>query len=609
MTDLAFPEKKLIDYGYKTIIDIFKDSKFTKCIKQVSKELSKKYPMIDESHINSLFMKKEISKELFKVFFAKADINLLDLSDKIDIDTLPPNFLNEFIKNLKDELLKDKNFNKIFSDNELYEATLNINFNIENIAKDLNEIKNILSKDYEFNFEQYVKALKNNIKTVHNVELGVKNHIKKFRKELNNIYVKPSFLYSRENNEILQIDESENFINLFDIEKNIVILGNPGAGKSILTKYIIYLIINKNYNEFNNKKIFTFLPFRVELRKYHSFKNSKKGNILEYLSVLLTDEYGLRRINESKIEKILNSINSLVLFDGFDEIFDIEDKINIKNDIENFANLYDKSKIIVTSRFIGYDEDVKLNDDFDKISIKNFNDKQIEKYIKNWYETEELDEQTKQEEVKEFLSKKEELDKELISNPLLLFLIVILYRNNLKLPESKLEIYESCTKTLVDKWDDNKKLKIDIPEELKTKKESILANLAFWSYENKSEKINITHKQTNFQVTKILQELEITKDLNEAEKLTEDFMNYIEKRSIYFDNAFTHKTFWEYYTALWIYQNYELEHEIEKRDELISKYIDNPFWFIVLELLIAIIDENIGSNKIMNKLIDKQIKI
>lgn len=614
MNELAFLEKKLINYGYNSIIDIFKDNKFQKSIKKVSKELSNKYP-IDDSHINSLFMQKEVSKELFKILFVKADINILNLTNEIDVDTLPSNFLTEFIKNLKDELLKDGEFNKIFADNELYEATLNIKSNLENIAENIKIIKNTLLKEYEFNFEQYKQALLNNIKTVHNIGLGIKSNItKRPRKELNNIYVKPSFLYSKINDKTMSkidIDEDDNFKNLFDfdVEKNIVILGNPGAGKSILTKYIIYLILNEEYQEFSNKEVFKFLPFRVELRKYHSFKSSKEGNILQYISSTLTKEYGLKTINEYSIENILTSMNSLILFDGFDEIFDIEDKINIKNDIENFARLYDKSKVIVTSRFIGYDEDVKLSDNFFEMSIKNFNDEQIEEYVRSWYNTEEIDEHTREEEVKEFLSKKDELDRELISNPLLLSLIVLLYRNNLKLPESKLEIYESCTKTLVDKWDDNKKLQIDIPEELKTKKESIFANIAFWQYENKSEEIKVTHKQTNFHVAKTLQELEVTKDFNEAERLAEKFMVYAEKRSIYFDNAFTHKTFWEYYTALWIYQNYELEHEIEKRDELISKYIDNPFWFIVLELLISLIDESAGTNKPINKLVNKQLEI
>ncbi|WP_206666459.1 hypothetical protein, partial [Peribacillus simplex] len=65
---------------------------------------------------------------------------------------------------------------------------------------------------------------------------------------------------------------------------------------------------------------------------------------------------------------------------------------------------------------------------------------------------------------------------------------------------------------------------------------------------------------------------------------------------IYFDNNFTHKTFHEYYTALYIFQNSDAKGNKDLRDEIINKYITNSYWFIVLELLISMIDEFLLTN-------------
>jgi hypothetical protein len=90
--------------------------------------------------------------------------------------------------------------------------------------------------------------------------------------------------------------------------------------------------------------------------------------------------------------------------------------------------------------------------------------------------------------------------------------------------------------------------------------------------------------------------------------MADKFMAYAEKRSIYFDNNFTHKTFLEYYTAYWIFSNVEKKHDAKKRDEIISEFIINPFWFIVLELYFNMIDSDQPDNEILDALYREQVK-
>ena len=57
MDGLIFLEKKLINYGYKSVVDIFKDNKFQKSIKKVSKELSLRTSENSHKHNFRDFMK------------------------------------------------------------------------------------------------------------------------------------------------------------------------------------------------------------------------------------------------------------------------------------------------------------------------------------------------------------------------------------------------------------------------------------------------------------------------------------------------------------------------------------------------------------------------
>jgi hypothetical protein len=160
----------------------------------------------------------------------------------------------------------------------------------------------------------------------------------------------------------------------------------------------------------------------------------------------------------------------------------------------------------------------------------------------------------------------------------------------------------------VEKWDQTKGLKIELNEEVSKKKETLFADLAFWQYEAQSiEEKRITNKLATAEIAKsIINKLKITDDWIEGQALAEEFINYAQKRSLYFDNSFTHKTFLEYYTAYWIYSNIEKKLKKEDRNDIIAKYIANSYWYIVLELLINMIDQDQADYEIINELYEEQ---
>lgn len=605
-------------------------TKFNKVVRLVCKTMEKRYPGILGDSLSYFFSNEVIFLELFKLLFKKAEVNLQTIGNNFDLVHLPKQFVIEFIEELKKELQKDIEFDKIFADNELFVSFLGLASDVNEIVHftkltkdELLQIRKLLEKQYKLNFNfsdfinVYYKNVLNNLSQLNFIGLGLDSSIKKGRKKLQDIFIQPNFKlldkgYAQANDNILKRGKmlkrgGGTFVplkQLFDFNSNLIILGKPGAGKSLLIKFIMCSIIDKK-KIFSNRNIVDFVPFRIELRKYLAYKKENRNSLIKYIVNSIEIEFGYSGLTKDALEIILNTKKVLVFFDGLDEIFDVNDKIEIKNDIENFHNTYEGIRSIVTSRIIGYEE-AQLNERlFTELEILDFDEYQIKEYVENWYKQEEADCEIRKREVNEFLSKKIQLDGELVSNPLLLSLIVILYRNNLKIPDSKLEIYQCCTKTLVDKWDSIKNLDIQLNSSILQKKESVFADLAFWQYELLSSKETvITYNNVKDSVAKFLIKKKLA-DEDNCDILAEAFLIYAQKRSIYFENNFTHKTFLEYYTAFWIYSNIEKKHDVNGRNNLINRYITNSFWYVVLELLLNMIDKDQPDSEIMDEIFER----
>ncbi len=625
---------KIADKGFDTIYNKLQsnqsiDDDFKVSIEHVCNKLENKYPDILGNSIDYFFKNEEVFDELCKLLFINQNVNEEIIAQNFDESTLPSGFIIEFITELKNELTQNPTFQEILVNKEIYITIQGISNTINNISsnstlsiREIKEIKSILKERFkdQFNIDNFISVYYKNIiktyKTINFIGLGIDPSIKKGkRKDLNEIFVKPTFqligkyhlekeskLTKSSKNTFCTNNDNVHFEKLFNRNDNYVILGNAGAGKSLLTKSII-LYIAEGKIEFENNEILSFVPFRIELKNYLAFKKKNQGSFLKYISYSLENDFQMSNILDKNISNILKKRNSILFFDGLDEIFDISDKLNVKNDIENFHTLFPNIRSITTSRFTGY-SDAKLNDkEFCELSIIPFSEYQIKEYVTKWYKLEEDDCDIRNSEVADFIEKMDKIDKELLSNPLLLSLIVILYRNNLKIPESKLEIYQSCTNTLVDKWDAVKQLEIHLAPNILQKKEAIFSDLAFWQYKAlSSDKPEITFHKAKSAVAESLTKKGLA-DEDNSDILAKSFLDYAQNRSIYFDNNFTHKTFLEYYTAYWIYSNIEKKHRIKERNSIIKEYISTSYWFIVLELLLNMIDKDQPDNEILDEII------
>lgn len=598
------------------------DKRFAKAINIVSVRMQNKYPDALGGSLENFFEKPEVLEELFKLLYRSNKVVIEKFERYFDLTTLNEGFIDEYIFELKNELLKYHEFERIFSDDEIFKMVFEINNKIDSLISTNETAK----EPFNFNnfYQEYKTVTLRNLSKINYFGLGLSPSVRRGEKTINDIYVKPKFskkvIPSRKGSNqksITNINHFENyyrhkFREIHDLfgeneNKNIVILGKPGSGKSLLGKYVMCSILNQDNSEIP-ESLLDYIPFRIELRKYLPYKRKYSKNFIDYILHVLHKEYYFSAIEVNDLIEIIKNRKSLVIFDGLDEIFNIHNKIEVKNDIENFLRRNKKCKGVVTSRHIGYEE-AKLDEEFfTESNILDFSTVQIEEYVNRWYDCEVTIDDDIQDEINMFILHTREIDNELIKNPLLLSLIVILYRNNGRLPNSKLEIYRSCTKTLVDKWDETKELEIDV--KVISKKQSIFSLLAFWQYEKLSKASGeiISYESVYKEVSSIIfKQLKLTDDYSEAEAWAEEFLEYAKNRSLYHEDDFTHKTFMEYFTAFCIYQKTDKKYKPKDRNKIISKYISKPFWFIVLELLMNLIDEDQADNEIIDGIIEEHI--
>jgi len=111
------------------------------------------------------------------------------------------------------------------------------------------------------------------------------------------LYVEPFITIQKKKTDKKNIEEisqkKKKTLKMHDVfkrSKHYVILGDPGAGKSLMVKHLMLRFIKNNAKTGGLKNYQTHTPFRIELRKYNKEKLKSSSNIMTYLAFLLEKE-------------------------------------------------------------------------------------------------------------------------------------------------------------------------------------------------------------------------------------------------------------------------------------------------------------------------------
>lgn len=263
----------------------------------------------------------------------------------------------------------------------------------------------------------------------------------------------------------------------------LVVLGGPGYGKTTLLKMMCSdLILNS-----------PIIPFFISIKDLSNELNLKTiNNVIEFLAKKFSD----LEIKKDFFYDQLRSGSCLIVFDGLDEVWETESRVQLNDLIQQFCSKWNQNnKIIISSRVSGYLQQ-PLRGNFEIVNLEPFTAKKIKEYVIKWAH---LIANEKQDVISDSNADENAIklinllgsDKHLLqiaSSPIILNIICLTFLKNTTFPKRKHLLYSVLFETLLSSWDERKGIdnrKLDWTEYLK-----ILRKISFKMYDNQQSQIN-----------------------------------------------------------------------------------------------------------------------
>jgi predicted NACHT family NTPase len=360
----------------------------------------------------------------------------------------------------------------------------------------------------------------------------------------------------------------------------VVVVGDPGAGKTSLLKYLALRWAKKGRGP---------LPLLIDLKEYVK----DRIGILEYCQ----SAHEFFCLNATELQRRLNSGQAAFYLDGLDEIFDASSRQSLVEEIAVLSGRYPQAPIVVTSRKVGYEPERLRNAGFHHATLEEFDHLQMLDFLRQWHQIAESDDQERTLMYTRLERALEESPaiRELAGNPLLLTMMAILNRNQ-ELPRSRVALYREASRVLLDDWDAKKALPVS--EFDREDKETFLRELAGDMQQadgglagNLIEQFRLRRLVQTFLEGLHVQDSHVKAKLL-VKQLTE--RNFILAYAGADRFSFVHRTFLEYYCAAWFVDRFQKKQDLtleQLKTDVFGPHWKDEKWHEVLRLIAGMVEE------------------
>jgi energy-coupling factor transporter ATP-binding protein EcfA2 len=353
--------------------------------------------------------------------------------------------------------------------------------------------------------------------------------------------------------------------------ERLVILGDPGCGKTTLLRYLAL----KHAQSLESGRVEiedlgrARFPILIRIADYAENGVWKKQSLSKFLA-----QYCARRECppeglDDLLRGELEQGHCLVLLDGLDEIVEADDRRGIVDQIEDFVRRYDHSsnRFVVTSRVAGY-RSAPLGAPFACYLAQEMDLEQIRRFLERWCtaveaaQTPELSAERRQavarREIESIMAAVENSPgvRRLAANPLMLRTLALIHRSGAQLPQKRVELYKLAADTLARTW----RTAQGVPESALVDERyltRLLGKMAYWLHAHKPTGI-----ATQREVYRVLgqewaqvRRIQWDEQNLEIQGQVEAFLRAVrEHTGLFVERAprrygFMHLTFEEYYAA------------------------------------------------------------
>jgi predicted NACHT family NTPase len=371
--------------------------------------------------------------------------------------------------------------------------------------------------------------------------------------------LKETFRAKRKRGFGISSEEPVNGMKVANDEPFLMVLGGPGIGKSTFLRKIGLEALK--LDGYIQRKC---IPVFLELKKFREETLDIEQEIVKEFDICQFPAAA------ALVKSALDEGKLLILLDGLDEV-PSRNLDKVIDHIENFVDKYSQNSFVASCRIAAYRSSFRR---FRDVTIADFDDDQIEQFIKRWFSSTEDQSLEVAEKYWEMLNQSEhKATKELAQTPLLLTFLCLIYDRKQMLPSKRSTLYGNALDIILYEWSAQKRIGRDsFHEKLYPDLEKILlAEIAYESFRQDElffSKETITTHISNF----LADTIENPKYLNADAVLTA----IVVQQGILVKRAtdaysFSHLTLQEYLTA---------QHIVEKQLEegLVRAHLTDESW-------------------------------
>ncbi|MBV9141104.1 MAG: HEAT repeat domain-containing protein [Pseudonocardiales bacterium] len=386
-----------------------------------------------------------------------------------------------------------------------------------------------------------------------------------------------------------------------------VLLGDPGAGKSTLVRYLA-LALAEGRTPPALAALDGWRPILIELRDYvlNCGEYETFSGYLDYRK--RTDGLGMEW---ATVESYLRDDGrALVIFDGLDEISKPRLRETVSRRIAGFAAQFPVTRVVVTSRVVGYQPRVLRDAGFVQYTVQDLGPDKIDAFLRSWYGLVLRDRQGAAETRRKWLTQAIEDSapiRELAGNPLLLTILAIIGKHQ-ELPRERGKVYDHAAGVLVQHWDVNKHLAnedIDADVIREDDKKELLRELATRMQEGSHGFAGNSLAEAD-----LLQDIEgylikrFQYESTKATKISTAMVRQLRERNFIFARygagvyGFVHRALLEFFSASDIVNQFEKARTLSEDDLVEQVFVprgEDPAWVEVLRLIAGMVDATVAA--------------
>jgi formylglycine-generating enzyme required for sulfatase activity len=358
-----------------------------------------------------------------------------------------------------------------------------------------------------------------------------------------------------------RLSEPTPVLDLLHEQDGLIILGDPGAGK---TTFLKYLALRLALGEGEALGVGGRLPVLLSLSAYANALTSQDIPLDRFIARYY-DDLGIDTPVGPLLDEALAQGGALLLLDGLDEVRGLAQRHLVVKRVVDFFTFRREggNKFILTSRVVGYREVRPIAEGLAECTLVDFEDEDITTFIEKW--TGALERAARGDTAvaaREATREQDELlaavgrnpgVRQLAANPLLLTILALMKRQGVTLPERRVELYQRYVETLLKHWNLARGLDrppsrdLDVVETMR-----VLAPLALWMHET-SPGVGLVKREA---MQRVLEAIYADREVPEPEQAARQFLADVrEYAGLLLERGagqygFIHLTFQEYLAAV-----------------------------------------------------------